>query len=75
MNYTTKTGTTKKTYVLSGSRQNEMTARGWRIHLAESYQETAQELYDRLAARYSDVRIYESTTQIAGLHSIFAMCK
>ena len=75
MTYTTKDGKTKNSYVLSAARQDSMCKNGWRLLTANSYRENAQQLYDRLSAYYNDVRIYEETTRIAGLHSIFAMCK
>lgn len=75
MTYTTKDGKKKNTYVLGGKRQREMCERGWRICLADSYHETRQQMYDRLSKYYSDVRIYEETTRIAGYHTLFAMCR
>lgn len=75
MYYTTKNGTRKNPYVLSAKRQDEMANRGWTLCLADSYSETEQQLYDRLSQRYDDVRIYEDTTRIKGLHNIFAMCR
>lgn len=75
MTYTTKDGKKRNSYVLSGKRQDTMIHNGWRLCLAKSYCETEQQMYDRLINLYSDVRIYEDTTMIRGLHSIFAMCR
>ena len=57
--------------------QKRMVSRGWRIQLPLNYNESAQALYDRLVAtgRYSDVKVYWSSTRIRGLHSYFAFVK
>jgi hypothetical protein len=75
MNYITKSGIMKHPYILGNKRIDEMCERGWRIKLVDSYHETPQELYNRLSELYEDVRIYEDTTRIRGLHTIFAMCR
>ncbi len=75
MKYIDKYGKPHNTYVISNCRQDEMLERGYCIELVKSYSETEQELYDRLSTFYKVVRIYESTTRIAGLHDIYAMCK
>lgn len=57
--------------------QERMIRNGWRIQLPLNYSESAQALYDRLAAsgRYSDIKVYWSSTRIRGLHEYFAFVK
>ena len=57
--------------------QKRMIRNGWRIQLPLNYSESAQALYDRLAAagRYSDIKVYWSSTRIRGLHEYFAFVK
>lgn len=61
--------------VLSNKEQERMVNNGWRLMLADSYSETESALYARLSEKWEKVKIYESTTQIRGLHSMYAMCK
>ena len=57
--------------------QERMIRNGWRIQLPLNYSESAQALYDRLAATgcYSDIKVYWSSTRIRGLHEYFAFVK
>lgn len=57
--------------------QKRMIANGWRIELTKNCSESAQALYDRLEAtgRYSDIKVYWSSTRIRGLHEYFAFVK
>ena len=57
--------------------QEKMMANGWRLKTQESCNESAQELYDRLAATglYNDIKVYWSATQIKGLHKYFAFVR
>lgn len=75
MTYTTKDGKQRNTYLLGDKRIEEMESRGWRLFVANSFMESEQELYDRLSKVYDEVRIYEASTRIRGLHKIFAMCR
>ena len=70
----------KPTHVNNGGGQEfqqRMLRNGWRIQLPLNYSESAQALYDRLAAtgRYSDIQVYWTSTQIRGLHNYFAFVK
>lgn len=57
--------------------QERMLHNGWRIQLPINYSESAQALYDRLngTGRYSDIKVYWSSTRIRGLHEYFAFVK
>ena len=57
--------------------QEDLTAKGYRIILA-NFHESEQELYDRLTAsgyNYKSIRIWKSSTAIRGIYDIFAMVR
>ena len=58
-----------------GKAQERMERNGWRLVIRNSYNETEEQLYDRLSRNYEDVRIYWCGTRIPGIHDIFAMVK
>ena len=57
--------------------QECMKRNGWRIQLPLNYSESAQALYDRLAATgyYSDIKVYWSSACIRGRHEYVAFVK
>lgn len=61
----------------SGALQDRMVNNGWRIELMDNCNESAQGLYDRLAATglYKDIKVYYCTTAIRGLHKYVAFVK
>lgn len=58
-----------------GAAQERMERNGWRLVIRDSYNETEEQLYERLSKKYDDVRIYWCGTMIPGIHDIFAMVK
>ena len=59
-----------------GKQQEKMIKNGWRVELAKSYNESPEEIKDRLTGcGYSKVKVYYDTTRIRGFHTYFAMVK
>ena len=56
-------------------RQEEMSNNGWWMELRESYQESPEEMFNRLSKKWGNVKIYWIGTRIRGIHSYFAFCK
>lgn len=73
--YITKTG---KKYndsnMISRAREEQMLNNGYDIRTI-SVNESAQEAYDRLAAKHDIVRIYSHTTFVRGYYTLYAMVK
>lgn len=60
---------------ISDKRQEQMLANGWRLRLAESATETAEQMTERLSKRYSKVKVYWVATRIRGYHDYIAFVK
>lgn len=76
---------TKKTYLISGKRLDEMIDNGWTLKLMEWVLEEGSEykslegkdaFYTRLINEgYTRVKLYEVSTRIRGYHKVIAMVK
>ena len=56
--------------------QERMIKNGWTLKLAESYQESPEEIYERLVkCGYTQVKVYWMSTMIRGIHNYFAFVK
>lgn len=57
--------------------QERMSRNGWYLKIADNYGESAQTLYDKLAATgyYSDIKIYWDSTCVRGLRKYYAFVK
>lgn len=56
--------------------QKRMVRNGWTLILPKNYNETPEEIYERLIATgYNEVKVYWEGTQIRGIHSYFAFVK
>ena len=73
-NYSHYDNGTKRVYYCGGDAQERMCRNGWTLMLSE-FRETPEELFTRLSARYSKVKVYYDTTCVKGLHSYFAFVK
>ena len=73
--YKDRDGVIRNVHHLGKDGQERMARNGWRLRVADKCNESAQEMYDRLSAHYSDVRIYWTGTMIPGIHSRYAECK
>ena len=63
-----------KVNYLGGKGQERMIKNGWTIKLVK-FDETSDQLYERLSQRYSKVKVYYNTTRVRGYHKYFAMVK
>jgi hypothetical protein len=56
--------------------QERMSRNGWRLYVRDSYQETCEQLYERVSGYgYKQVKIYWCGTMVKGIHSYFAFAK
>ena len=73
--YIDKNGKRCNVYNCGKKKQEEMSAKGWRLKLSSGYNQTPQEIYDEMAKHYIEVKIYWCGTRIPGLHDYFAFVR